>query len=40
MELLFIRNQELLNNVSTTFVRSRMNDIPWQEARLIAIRGA
>ena len=40
MELLFIRNQELLNNVSTAFVRSRMNDIPWQEARLIAIRGA
>ena len=40
MDTLFIRNEQLLEQTSTQFVRSIVEDIPWQEARLIAIRGA
>lgn len=40
MDTLFEYNQKLLNATSTTFVRSIMNDIPWEESRLTAIRGA
>ena len=40
MDALFRRNDELLKDVSTQFVRSIMDDIPWKESRLNAIRGA
>jgi predicted AAA+ superfamily ATPase len=40
MDALFEYNQKLLNATSTTFVRSIMDDIPWKESRLTAIRGA
>lgn len=40
MNALFLYNQKLLDNVSTAFVRSIMDDIPWKESRLNAIRGA
>lgn len=40
MDALFEYNQKLLNATSTTFVRSIMEDIPWKESRLTAIRGA
>ena len=40
MDALFEYNQKLLNATSTTFVRSIMEDIPWNESRLTAIRGA
>ena len=40
MDALFEYNQKLLNATSTAFVRSIINDIPWKESRLNAIRGA
>ena len=40
MKALFDRNSDLLHDISTHFVRSIMDDIHWDEARLIAIRGA
>ena len=40
MDALFEYNQKLLNATSTTFVRSIIDDIPWKESRLTAIRGA
>ena len=40
MKALFDRNSDLLHDISTQFVRSIMEDIQWNEARLIAIRGA
>jgi len=40
MNTLFIRNERLLEQTSMTFVRSMMDDILWNESRLIAIRGA
>ena len=40
MDILFTRNQELLDHLPTAFTRSLMDDILWDESRLIAIRGA
>ena len=40
MDTLFTRNSDLLKDTSTQFIRSLMDDIPWSESRLIAIRGA
>ena len=40
MEALFRRNDEMLKDTSLRFVRSIINDIPWSESRLNAIRGA
>ena len=39
MDALFRRNADLLKDISTKFVRSIMDDIPWDD-RLVAIRGA
>ena len=39
MELLFQLNDQLLGLTSTDFVRSIMDDIPWDE-RLVSIRGS
>ena len=40
MEALFRRNDEMLKDTSLRFVRSIIDDIPWSESRLNAIRGA
>ena len=40
MDTLFTRNSDLLKDTSIQFIRSLMDDIPWRESRLIAIRGA
>ena len=40
MDALFTRNEQLLEQTSLKFVRSIMDDILWNESRLIAIRGA
>ena len=40
MDILFLRNQELLDHLPVGFVRSLMDDILWEESRLIAIRGS
>jgi len=40
MEQFFAYQKQLLQNITTTFVRSLMDDIAWDGARLIGIRGA
>ena len=40
MDALFRRNEQLLEQTSLKFIRSIMEEILWDEARLIAIRGA
>lgn len=40
MDILFTRNQELLDHLQDGFVRSLMDDVLWNESRLIAIRGS
>ncbi len=40
MDILFARNQELLDHLPDGFVRSMMDDVLWDESRLIAIRGS
>ena len=40
METLFARQRQLLQNYTTKFVRSLMNEIDWEGVRLIGIRGA
>jgi len=40
METLFALQRQLIQNVSADFVRSLMDDIKWDDIRLIGIRGA
>lgn len=40
METLYSIQQQLIQNSTTTFVRSIMNEIDWEGTRLIGIRGA